>query len=81
MLYEGRSFNCGSGVLRDAYEMYPCFIHFNRLMCSPLTERSVDFLDCVDTEQWHCQEHFTAHIHVWRDCLSVKLTGKGAQVL
>ena len=30
----------------------------------------------VDTEQWHCQEHFQAHIDVWRDCISVKQTGK-----
>ena len=29
----GHSFNCGTGVLRGY-----TFIHFNRLMCSPLTE-------------------------------------------
>ena len=25
----------------------------------------------VDTEKWHCKEHFEAHINVWKDCCSI----------
>ena len=30
----------------------------------------------VDTEKWHCQGHFEAHIDFWKGCFSVKSTGK-----
>ena len=74
------------GFCKAHYSTNPYFIHFNRLMCSPLTETWFTVLKSrlrkqisilfwahpVDTEQWHCQEHFGANIGVCRDCFSVK---------
>ena len=35
----------------------------------------------VDTENWHCQQHFGANIDVWIDCFFSKITKKKSQSL